>query len=177
MTGADPPVGSATDRRTLSDRVALGIATGGGAGYVPRAPGTMGALVGAVLYVTMTVSGLDGPYFALLGVLTVTGTWAATRVEDIYGHDASRIVIDEVVGQMLTLAFVTRPDAVALARGVILGFLLFRFFDILKPFPIRQLERLPGGLGVMADDVGAGLYAFLALLFLEPLATSMAGAL
>jgi phosphatidylglycerophosphatase A len=102
-------------------------------------------------------------------VLTLVGIWAAWSVEAVYGHDASRIVIDEVVGQMLTLAIVSRTSPSSVASGTILGFLLFRIFDILKPFPIRRLELLPGGVGVMADDVGAGLYALVVLLITEPL--------
>ncbi len=99
----------------------------------------------------------------------MSGIWAAGHVECIYGHDASEIVIDEVVGQMVTLGFVSRSGTGAVLTGAILGFLLFRFFDILKPFPIRRLEHLPRGLGVVADDLGAGVYALLGLVLLESL--------
>lgn len=152
------------------DRLADVVATAGGAGLVPAMPGTAGAAVGVLIYVASALWDLPRAYLILLPVLTVAGVWAAGRVELRYGHDASRIVIDEVVGQMLTLGFVARPTTGRIAVAAILGFLLFRFFDILKPFPIRRLEQLPGGIGVMADDVGAGLYAFVVLLIAEPIA-------
>ena len=175
MTKVDPPAGgSGLD---LTDRIAIGVATAGGAGYFPFAPGTMGALVGALLYVLMLTLGVGHLLLPAVAAVTIVGVWAANRVERIYGHDASRIVIDEVAGQMLTLTLVARQGLFALALGTILGFLLFRFFDILKPFPIRHLERLPGGIGVMADDLGAGIYALLVLLILEPLAARMIGTL
>jgi phosphatidylglycerophosphatase A len=87
------------------------------------------------------------------------------RVESIWGHDSQRIVIDEVVGQMIafSLAGTERLSNVS----IVAGFVLFRLFDITKPFPIRRLEALPGGTGVMADDVGAGIYALLALTLLQ----------
>lgn len=155
------------------ERIATVLATAGGAGFVPQAPGTAGSLVGVALYVLVSHSGASWIYLPLLATLLIAGIWAAGRVEAIYGHDASQIVIDEVVGQMLTLSFATRTDSRSVAVGVILGFLLFRFFDILKPFPIRRLEGLSGGIGVMADDVGAGLYALIVLLIAEPLAAEI----
>lgn len=161
------------DPRTIIDRFAIIIATAGGVGFFPVAPGTAGALFGAVLYLLILSSNLSMIYLPLIGVLTLIGIWAAGRVQLIYGHDASRIVIDEVIGQMLTLGFVLRSGTSNIAVGTILGFLLFRFFDILKPFPIRRLEHLPGGFGVVADDLGAGVYAFLILRVLEPIANSV----
>ena len=149
-------------------RTAVLIATAGGAGFVPGMPGTAGALVGVGIFGLAVWSGLLWLYLPLLLVLTISGAWAAGRVEQIYGHDASRIVIDEVVGQMIALALVAGTIRAEIVPLTILGFLLFRFFDILKPFPIRRLEKLPGGVGVMADDVGAGIYALLVLLVTEP---------
>jgi len=151
------------------DRIALAVATAGGAGLVPWMPGTAGALVGVGITVAAVLTGRIWLYVLLLAALSVAGVWAAGRVERIYGHDASRIVIDEVVGQMIALGFMPRTGSGTLATGTILGFLLFRFFDILKPFPIRRLERLPGGFGVMADDVGAGVYAFCVVVITEAL--------
>jgi phosphatidylglycerophosphatase A len=162
--------------RTVKDRFAIIVATAGGAGFFPVAPGTMGALVGVVLYLLVLGSGVHVIYLPLTGALTLLGIWAAGHVERIYGHDAARIVIDEVVGQMLTLGFVMRSGTSGIAVGTILGFLLFRIFDILKPFPIRRIEQLPGGLGVVADDLAAGVYAFLILLILEPYAAGVATA-
>lgn len=137
---------------------------------MPGAPGTAGALVGVAIYVLAAISGVFWLYLPVLILLTASGIWAAQRVEAIYGHDASPIVIDEVVGQMIALGFTARTGSGAMALGAILGFLLFRFFDILKPFPVRRLERLPGGLGVMADDVAAGVYALVVLRVAEPFA-------
>lgn len=158
---------TASPEKGSLDTLAVFVATAGGAGFVPAAPGTAGALVGVILYLLTGANGMGILYLSLLAVLTILGTWSASRVEAIYGHDASKIVIDEVVGQMLALGFVVRTDSPALAASTILGFLLFRFFDILKPFPIRRLERFPGGVGVMADDIGAGVYAFLVLVAAE----------
>jgi len=162
--------------RTVIDRFAIIVATAGGTGFFPVAPGTAGALVGVALYVLILSAGLTVIYLPLVGALTLIGIWSAGHVEPIYGHDASRIVIDEVVGQMLTLGFVMRSGTSSIAVGTILGFLLFRIFDILKPFPIRRLEQLPGGIGVVADDLAAGGYAFLVLLVLEPFAAGVASA-
>lgn len=157
------------NRRRL-DTVADVVATACGAGLMPAIPGTAGAAVGVLIYVGSVIWDLHWVYPVLLPVLTIAGIWAAGRVEPRYGHDASRIVIDEVVGQMLALGFIARVTGGRIALGAILGFLLFRFFDILKPFPIRRLEQLPGGIGVMADDVGAGLYAFVVLFVAETIA-------
>lgn len=160
-------------RRQPADSLALAVATVGGAGFVPAMPGTAGALVAVAFYVLATVLGLFWLYLWSLPVLTLLGVWAAGRVEPILGHDASEIVIDEVIGQMMALGFVVPATSSVLVSNAILGFLLFRFFDILKPFPIRSLERFPGGIGVVADDVGAGIYALLVLLLAEPVALEL----
>jgi len=83
-------------------------------------------------------------------------------VENLWGHDSSRIVIDEVVGQMITFGIAAGRYPLS-AFHILLGFGLFRLFDIVKPFPIRRFERFKGGLGVIADDVAAGLYALAVL--------------
>ncbi len=160
-----------TDRAiTAVDRFAIAVATAGGAGLVPKLPGTIGSLVGVLIYLLLYGYGFRNIYLGLLAILIPVSVWAAGHVEEIYGKDASRIAIDEVVGQMITLGFVVRSGTTALLMSAILGFLLFRFFDILKPFPIRRLEGLPRGVGVVADDIGAGVYAFLTLVVLESLA-------
>ena len=132
----------------------LALATGGGSGYSPVASGTVGSAVG--LAVWALVGGLEPLGFAAVcaGVIAL-GIWAAGRAEKIFGgHDDGRITIDEVAGMLVSLASLPfRPEV----AGV--GFLLFRLFDIWKPFPARAAERLPGGLGVMADDLVAGAYA------------------
>ena len=127
----------------------------------------MGSLVGVGLFGLLSYSEWYSLYWLVPTGILLAGVWSAGHVERFYGHDASRIVIDEVIGQMITLGFVTRSATSAILIDVILGFLLFRFFDILKPFPLRRLERLPGGIGVVADDVGAGLYGLIGLMFIK----------
>lgn len=134
----------------------LFAATGAGSGYSPVAPGTAGSAVGVLLYAALLPLPPAAFPIVLAGV-TLLGTWAAARAEGIFGRkDDGRITIDEIAGMLLTLAFLP-PQRPLLAVG--LGFLLFRLFDILKPPPARALEALPGGVGVMADDLVAGLYA------------------
>jgi len=135
------------------------IWTGLGLGLVPKAPGTCGTLLGWPLF--LLVGDFPWPVQAALWALVFgLGWWAARRAEEELGvHDAPQVVIDETAGY-LTAVFMApnRPAA------WILGFVLFRFFDILKPWPVSWADRrLPGGFGVMADDVLAGLYAWLAL--------------
>ena len=140
-------------------KLVLFVATGAGSGLVPVAPGTAGALVGLGIWVVLAWSGpppLAVPLAALLA--TLIGVWAAARAGPLFGNeDDSRITIDEVAGMLLSLVFLPLRPEVAIS-----GFLWFRLFDIWKPFPARHAERLPGGMGVMADDLVAGLYANLA---------------
>ncbi|HEY2380609.1 MAG TPA: phosphatidylglycerophosphatase A [Terriglobia bacterium] len=150
--------------KTRTDWAAICIATAGGAGFAPKAPGTAGSIVGVAVYLLIEAMHAGAYYPHAIIFLFIVGIWASSRVEHLWGHDAQRIVIDEVVGQMITFAIAAGRYQLS-AFYVLLGFGLFRLFDIVKPFPIRRLERLKGGLGVVADDVGAGLYA-LALLTL-----------
>lgn len=173
MSTSGPELGLDRSHARGSLRLAGFVATAGGAGLIPRAPGTAGALVGVFLYLAITLLGAQAVSPLILAVTTIAGIWAASRVEPVYGHDSPKIVIDEVAGQMLTLAFAVRSDAREVLAGAFLGFLLFRFFDILKPFPIRRLERLPGGFGVVADDLGAGFYALVVLILVEPWAVEV----
>ena len=144
---------------------AVWIATCGGVGYFPLAPGTAGSVVGIILVAAL---GRIGPAlgwsWVLLAAATagifLVGTWAAGRAEKFFGRtDPRQVVVDEVAGQLIT--FAARPDAPW--KWLVVGFLLFRFFDIVKPFPARTAERLPGGWGIMTDDVVAGLYSLAAL--------------
>ena len=132
----------------------LAIATAGGSGYAPVASGTFGSVVGLAVWAALV--GVSQPAYALACAgVTVLGIWSAGRAEAIFGrHDDGRITIDEVAGMLLSLAWL--PARLEVAA---LGFLLFRAFDIWKPFPARAAERLPSGLGVMADDLVAGAYA------------------
>ncbi len=134
------------------------MASGLGSGYSPFAPGTAGSIVGVALF--LPLAGLGWP--AQLGAtaaLSVVGALAATRVAASLGRkDPGLVVVDEVAGQWVT--FLALPFTPATA---VIGFLLFRVMDIVKPWPARDLERLPGGLGIVADDLAAGVYANLGL--------------
>jgi phosphatidylglycerophosphatase A len=130
-----------------------------GVGRFPVAPGTAATLVGIAVYLVFQVQP-HGIYLVSLLALMALAIWAADRAEGLLGQrDPSVIVIDEVVGFLVTLAWLPlNPYA------VLLGFFLFRVFDISKVPPIRWIERtFPGGVGVVADDVVAGLYANLSL--------------
>jgi len=150
------------ERRLPSLHPASLLATWFGAGLLPGAPGTWGSL--AALPFAWAIATLFGPAALLIAaaIAFFVGWWAAEQVGRASGvADEGSIVIDEVAGQWLTLA-VAPPSAAA----YVLGFLLFRLFDITKPWPVSTAERrLPGGLGVMADDIVAAVYAA-ALLYL-----------
>ena len=138
---------------TVLDRLALLIATAFGAGYSPIAPGTAGSAVAVLILWLVPFSRLGLVLF--LVAVVVVGTWAADVAERrLGGKDPSAIVIDEVAG--MTLSVVAFP----LTPGVLLvGFVLFRIFDVIKPPPAGQSQRFRGGIGVMIDDLIAGLYA------------------
>jgi phosphatidylglycerophosphatase A len=140
-------------------RLAVFLATAAYAGYFPVAPGTVGSAVGLLVYAFVAWSGSPAVEAALIVGLFAAGVWAATTAERYFGGiDPGPIVLDEVVGMLITLAFI--PVGVS---GAIAGFLLFRIFDVIKPFPARRLEKLHGGLGVMADDAMAAVYAHVSL--------------
>lgn len=156
------------------DYLALGLTTFG-VGYIPGAPGTYGSLVAVGIYLGIghfegqcAMHGLPfaaSLHYALNAVLltafVLAGIWASGRTTSIFGSgDPSQAVVDEVAGQLVTFCFV--PFALGWPF-VLAGFLLFRLFDIWKPFPIDQLQGLTGGLGVVADDVVAGVYAGICL--------------
>jgi len=138
----------------LVNSLAKALATALGAGYSPIAPGTCGTLVTVPL--AWALAPLVAWQFLLIAAaITGVGIWAAHRADLAWGsHDSGRIVIDEVAGYLITVAFVDRSSGVALA----IGFLVFRFLDITKPPPVRWLDdNLPGGWGVVLDDVAAGV--------------------
>jgi phosphatidylglycerophosphatase A len=146
---------------TIWRRAVLFCVTGGGAGYVPRLPGTVGTLVAVPL--SIALNRLAAEKFPLAGAIVVLSVlcaiWLSTRGAAILGQkDPQIIVIDEIVGFLVA-------NFLAPFRWTVLlsSFLLFRFFDITKPFPINRLEQLPGGVGIVLDDVMAGCYAFFAL--------------
>lgn len=144
---------------------AIWIATAGGAGYFPIAPGTAGSLVGVAIVVGLAQLPLHpGAAIAVLAAASLAifalGVWAAGEAETYFGRaDPGQVVVDEVVGQMLT--FLLLPHATW--KWLVGGFLLFRAFDIIKPFPARQAERIPRGWGIIIDDVVAGLYGLAVL--------------
>jgi phosphatidylglycerophosphatase A len=155
-----------TTPTTTIDKLAVFIASAGGAGFMPKAPGTAGAAVGVLLYLGIEWLQLGAYYLHVIILLLVAGIWASFQVEKLYGHDSQRIVMDEVVGQMITFAYAAGRFRLPVLY-VLVGFGLFRLFDIFKPFPVRRLEHLKGGVGVMADDVGAGIYALIVLSVLQ----------
>ena len=183
----NPPVAIRADeisrgkrKRTLGDYVALAIATVG-VGYSPIAPGTVGSMVGVGLYLAvwgwfygileanasrerLNLLYIFTPQLAVMllviFVITLAGIWAATRVEKAsQKKDPSIVVIDEVAGQMIAL--LSGPFWIHSWWSILSAFILFRAFDIWKPYPIRRLEALESGLGIMADDVLAGIYALI----------------
>ena len=133
-----------------------------GCGYVPKAPGTAGSL-GALLVAWLLYGRLVGApigYAVLALLLLRPAVWAADRMaRELNQKDPHAVVIDEVAGQWLTLAGATHLNW----KSWLLALILFRLFDIWKPWPIRRLEKLSGGLGIVADDAMAGIYGALVL--------------
>ncbi len=140
-------------------RVGLFIATCGYLGYVPLAPGTFGSAAGLAVFFLIRSTGSMTVEVAAILVLFAIGIWSGTVAEHYFGGiDPAPVVMDEVVGMLITLAFL--PVSVT---GAIVGFLVFRVLDVVKPWPSARFERLPGGLGVMADDGMAAIYGNLVM--------------
>lgn len=140
-------------------RLAVFVATVAYCGYFPIAPGTVGSAAGLLCYLLVWWSGSPLVEVMLIAALFAAGVWAGTTAERYFGGiDPGPVVIDEVVGMLITLAFI--PVGLS---GAFAGFLLFRIFDVVKPYPAGRLERLHGGFGVMADDAMAAIYANLSL--------------
>jgi phosphatidylglycerophosphatase A len=138
-------------------RFALALATVLGVGYVPFAPGTFGSAAGLVLWWALPASA--STQAAAIVILFVAGSWSGSVAEHHFGTtDPGPVVIDEVMGMLITLFL--NPVG---WKGALGAFLLFRIFDVIKPYPSNRLERLPGGVGVMADDAMAAAYANVAL--------------
>lgn len=139
------------------------IATGFYSGYFPVASGTAGSLVGALLYIAFVLIAGAQVHYVLLALI-ILGTWPAMKIagrveKAIDEKDPPRVVIDEIFGLWIALLF--HPFSWKL---LLMGFLLFRLLDILKPFPARALQELHGGFGIMIDDYIAGIYANLIIL-------------
>lgn len=166
--------------RGIADHTALALTTWG-VGYIPGAPGTYGSAVGVVIYMLVVwadkaLASLMSPKFEnadlssalvfgfnaiCLTAFCLLGIWAASRAIALLGNsDPHQAVVDEVIGQLITFCFV--PVTIGWPF-IVVGFLLFRLFDIWKPYPIDDLQMLPGGLGICADDIVAGVYAGICL--------------
>ena len=132
-------------------------------GYSPFAPGTAGTLGAVPLYLLM-IHFLQGPSYLLASVLFIAfSIFISFRAVGFYQKsDPGEIVIDEVAGYLVAMTFIS-PTLL----NIVLGFLLFRFFDIVKPFPTRQLEALRGGYGIVLDDVAAGMWTNISLLLIN----------
>jgi phosphatidylglycerophosphatase A len=140
-------------------RLGLFIATCGYLGYVPLAPGTFGSAAGLAVFFLIRSTGSITVEVGAILVLFAIGIWSGTVAEHYFGGiDPAPVVMDEVVGMLITLAFL--PVSVT---GALVGFLVFRVLDVVKPWPSARFERLPGGLGVMADDGMAAIYGNLVM--------------
>jgi phosphatidylglycerophosphatase A len=135
-------------------RLGVFIATCGYIGYVPIAPGTFGSAAGLAVFLAVRSTGSVAVELAAIAILFAVGVWSGTIAEHHFGGiDPGPIVIDEVVGMLITLALLP-----VTMTGAIVGFLVFRVLDVIKPWPSGGFEKLPGGLGVMADDGMAAIY-------------------
>ena len=135
------------------------IATGFYSGYLPKAPGTWGSLVGLVLFFLLHSLNLE-MYLGVVAGIFIIGTFAAGEAEKIMDRqDPGLVVIDEIVGILITMIAIP-----ATPLNMVLGFVLFRIFDIWKPFPVNFFDqRFHGGLGIMLDDIMAGIYSLIIL--------------
>ena len=136
------------------------LATSFGAGYSPFAPGTVGAIVGCVLLWLLQryqlIDTLNTPFvfIGLIIIVTLLGVFVTNQLEEEWGKDPSKVVIDETIGLWISMLLIPFSWF-----NLLLAFILFRFFDIAKPLGIRKMESINGGWGVMADDILAGIYA------------------
>jgi phosphatidylglycerophosphatase A len=140
-------------------RLGVFIATCGYLGYAPVAPGTFGSAAGLLVFLAVRSTGSMWVELAVIVVLFAVGVWSGTEAEHHFGGvDPGPIVMDEVVGMLITLALLPVN-----LTGAIVGFLIFRVLDVVKPWPSAGFEKLPGGLGVMADDGMAAVYGNLVM--------------
>lgn len=142
-----------TEKR-FNNQLVLFFAQGAWTGKAPIAPGTAGSLVGVLLY--LALAGLSAGWYVFTCILAVgIAVWTAGQAEKLLGQkDAPSIVIDEIAGYLVAMSLL--PSGWGFMAA---GFILFRLFDIIKPFPLKRLQDLHGGLGIVLDDVGAGIYA------------------
>jgi phosphatidylglycerophosphatase A len=144
---------------TFRSRLAVAFASFGYVGFAPAAPGTVGAAAAVPLFLLLRRAGSAWLELAVCALIVVAGAWSARLTEEALGvEDPGPVVIDEVVGMLVSLLFLPGTWPVIAA-----AFVAFRVFDIVKPWPAGRLEHVPGGWGVMADDVMAGVYANLTI--------------
>jgi phosphatidylglycerophosphatase A len=140
-------------------RLGLFVATCGYIGYVPVAPGTFGSAAGLVLFALIRWSGSVAIELGSIALLLALGVWSGNLAEKHFGRvDPAPVVLDEVAGMLITLALIP-----VTLLGALVGFFIFRLFDVIKPWPANRLEALPGGLGMMADDAMAAVYGNVAI--------------
>ncbi len=146
--------------KSLLDYISLAIATVG-VGFLPLAPGTWGSLVGVLIFLLYASFVNLTTYSTIVWIIFIVavcavGIWASAQAERIFDEeDPQRVVVDEVAGQLISYSSVAVLDW----KHLLVGFVLFRLFDIWKPYPINKLQDLHGGFGVMADDILAGIYS------------------
>lgn len=149
---------SKNEKISFADRLKLFFATGFLTGYFPFASGTVGSFLAVLIY--LLIPGFEEPYILIFVILlfSVVGIFTSEFAEKIYGFDPPEVVIDEIVGMWITLLFVPKTFVITA-----IGFVLFRIFDIVKPFPARQSQDLKGGIGIMLDDIISGFYSLVIL--------------
>lgn len=149
---------SKNEKISFADRLKLFFATGFLTGYFPFASGTVGSFLAVLIY--LLIPGFEEPYILIFVILlfSVVGIFTSEFAEKIYGFDPPEVVIDEIVGMWITLLFVPKTFVITA-----IGFVLFRIFDIVKPFPARQSQDLKGGIGIMLDDIVSGFYSLVIL--------------
>ena len=146
------------------------IATGFGTGFSPFAPGTVGAILATLMWYALSIflssSFLLYATILLILLFTVLGIWSANALEPVWGKDPSRIVVDEMVGVWIALLAVIPFQASEQLQWyyILIAFTLFRLFDIFKPLGIKKMEDMKGGVGVMMDDILAGIYSCILIL-------------
>jgi phosphatidylglycerophosphatase A len=135
-------------------------ATTFGIGYIGKGAGTAAAIFTAIAWFAFSRFSMESflPALFVTLVIIALGIWSGNAVEPLWGKDHNRVVIDEVAGMCITLLWIPATPV-----NILIGLILFRFFDILKPLFIKRLESLPGGWGVMFDDILAGIYANIVL--------------
>jgi phosphatidylglycerophosphatase A len=143
----------------LLRRIGVFVATCAYVGYAPVAPGTFGSAIGLAVFAAVRQQGSTTVEAVAIVVVAAVGMWSATEAEHHFGRiDPGPVVIDEVIGMLVTLAFV--PVNIT---GATVAFLVFRLLDVVKPWPARRLEHLPGGFGIVLDDIMAGVYGNLVM--------------